>query len=599
MRSKIFYKFFIIILCAFLFIEYLHREIDYQSTLNYRLSQFQYPQENELSSQFASYVKENNISLEEFYAQFESRFDHEGYCYHVLVKDTPLSSEISQNIILENGKEDEYLLQYDKDIMVKRLHGVKYIQPYIVYYHKDTGTYETVYENKYEAYSISELQYLYQFKDVQTVICEAQSPLYSYGFNGYAMQLMDRAVLVEHADYRLACEKIIQEYQVIKNYEGVQSFYKIIDNDVIFFTKTYVGTDNGEEFFYQSDEDLLRITQNDSSLANDCYREVYQWTDYYVYSFFYMDSVELMSNINNEVQERNQYVSLVVFGLAIVISLFLSWMLTRHIKEISKATSRIARHDFSQPLKEYSNDELGSLAMNINLMSVSLEETMKELQEEIEHVKNLENIRKEFIANFTHEIKTPLGIINGYIELINKSENIDQQQTYLSAIQKETTKINQQVLAMLDLSRLEAGKIDLNIQEVDLEDLVSDLLESFFPMLKQKHIKVKVDLVEAIIQADPQQIEKVVRNYLSNAIYHCLENGKIYIGFKEGKFFVENEGKQLSSKEMTTVFETYVSSNREGTGLGLAICKAILELHQFNYGVYNTKTGVAFYFEPF
>ena len=95
-------------------------------------------------------------------------------------------------------------------------------------------------------------------------------------------------------------------------------------------------------------------------------------------------------------------------------------------------------------------------------------------------------MRKEFIANFTHEIKTPLSIINAYIELIEAGKDDDKKQQYLSAIHQEIEHINQLIMAMLDLSRLESGKVELHKEDIDLEDLLMSIVETFAPILKKE-----------------------------------------------------------------------------------------------------------------
>lgn len=178
------------------------------------------------------------------------------------------------------------------------------------------------------------------------------------------------------------------------------------------------------------------------------------------------------------------------FLFSLVLCIVLSYMITRRIRKINQSTLTIADNDFNVHLDEKSKDELGILSHNINHMSQQLKQTMQQLNEEIEHVKQLESVRKEFIANFTHEIKTPLGIIDGYIELIEVIKDGEKRQDYLEAIEVETKHINELVQAMLNLSRLESGHVELDIQEVDIEDLLTSTIELFAPLLKKKKIQI-------------------------------------------------------------------------------------------------------------
>ncbi len=277
-----------------------------------------------------------------------------------------------------------------------------------------------------------------------------------------------------------------------------------------------------------------------------------------------------------------------------IISMILSYLLTKKIKKIDQSMLAIANNQFDIYLDESSNDELGTLSHNINHMSQQLKQTIDQLSNEIDHVKQLESVRKEFIANFTHEIKTPLGIINGYIELIEVTDDEDKKQEYLKAINQETDHINELVLAMLELSRLESGHVELKRQDIDLEDMLSTIIEEFAPLLEKKQIQISMEGNFPHIEADVQEMQIVFKNFISNAIKHTSVEGHIYILYHNDLLSFENEGEHLSDKQKEKIWDTYVSSDREGTGLGLAICKTILDLHGFSYDVQNTERGVSF-----
>lgn len=312
---------------------------------------------------------------------------------------------------------------------------------------------------------------------------------------------------------------------------------------------------------------------------------VYYALDIYSYSDIY-DSI-FLDNIR---------VYIIDFIIIVIISLIISYMLTKRVKEISTVTEKIANNDFDMRLNEKPDDELGVLSKNINIMSERLNNTIAKLNEEIENVKKLESVRKEFIANFTHEIKTPLGIIDGYIELIEVSTDDKKKENYFEEINKETKRINELVMAMLNLSRLESGKVELHPQDIDIEDMITSIVDSFTSLFQKKDIKVKLNGENAIIQADPFELEMVIKNFMSNAVKHTPQDGHIEIIYNQEQVSIENEGSLISEDKMKRIWDTYVSSDREGTGLGLAICKTILDLHGFKYQVENTEKGVRFTF---
>ncbi len=282
------------------------------------------------------------------------------------------------------------------------------------------------------------------------------------------------------------------------------------------------------------------------------------------------------------------------FVFVLLICFALASTLSKRIKEIEKGTKRIAQNDFNIQLKETPNDELGMLSQSINQMSQQLKETIFHLNKEIDKVKKLESIKQEFITNFTHEIKTPLGIIDGYIELIETTDNENKKEQYLKTIEQEVSRINELVMAMLNLSRLESGKVELKIEEIDLDDVVISTIDAFISLIQKKDIHVIVNGTTDTIQVDLFEFQIVIKNFLSNAIKHTPKQGNIYITYDDESFSIENEGSFLTEQQMESIWDTYVSSDREGTGLGLAICKSILELHHFSYEVQNTERGVCF-----
>ena len=335
------------------------------------------------------------------------------------------------------------------------------------------------------------------------------------------------------------------------------------------------------------------ISKNAKPVEADMYEE-YDVQDVDGYLVFYTHELNAISRITHQVIYSKMIIYIISFIVCIMISLLISYILTRRIKKINQCTLAIANNDFDIHLNEKSKDELGVLSHNINQMSQQLKTTIQQLNDEIEYVKKLEGMRKEFIANFTHEIKTPLSIINGYIELIEAGKDDLKKQQYLSAIHQEIEHINQLIMAMLDLSRLESGKVELHKEDIDLEDLLMSIVETFAPILKKKHIHVVMGDEFPHIQGDFKELKIVFQNFMSNAIKHTPQNGHIYIKYHQGILSFENEGKPLSHEQKEKIWDTYVSSDRQGTGLGLAICRSILELHGFQYDVCNSEKGVEF-----
>ena len=302
------------------------------------------------------------------------------------------------------------------------------------------------------------------------------------------------------------------------------------------------------------------------------------------------------NQLRNDLFKDNFPLLLGGFLFIVLFSYLISYMTTRRIKEIDRVAMEITNNNFEGVLDTKGHDELSSLSSHINTMSSNLKRNIDALNLEIDQVKKMEQLRKEFIAQFTHEIKTPLAIINGNIDLLENVDDEDKKAKYIEVINKEIAVINDLVLQMLDLSKLEAKAITLDKKEIDLRELSEDIIDDYEQLLMDKKLKIEIQGEDVLIVGDRKRIEMVIQNYLSNAIKHAFINSTIKIKIKENEFSIENKGKQIDENRMDTIWESFVSDDQKGTGLGLAIVRNILELHEMSYGVYNLQGGVEFYF---
>ena len=302
------------------------------------------------------------------------------------------------------------------------------------------------------------------------------------------------------------------------------------------------------------------------------------------------------NQLRNDLFKDNFPLLLGGFLFIVLFSYLISYMTTRRIKEIDRVAMEITNNNFEGVLDTKGHDELSSLSSHINTMSSNLKRNMDALNLEIDQVKKMEQLRKEFIAQFTHEIKTPLAIINGNIDLLENVDDEDKKAKYIEVINKEISVINDLVLQMLDLSKLEAKAITLDKKEIDLRELTEDIIDDYEQLLMDKKLKIEIQGEDVLIVGDRKRIEMVIQNYLSNAIKHACINSMIKIKIKENEFSIENKGKQIDENRMDSIWESFVSDDQKGTGLGLAIVRNILELHEMSYGVHNLEDGVEFYF---
>ncbi|MEF9892744.1 MAG: HAMP domain-containing sensor histidine kinase [Anaerorhabdus sp.] len=312
----------------------------------------------------------------------------------------------------------------------------------------------------------------------------------------------------------------------------------------------------------------------------------------------YLVKITYYPNIKKEMIKmylKDNVVTYVIALLsAIIISIFCAKIIVKPIKKIERISKKIADKNFDEKITTKDKTEIGSLSNSINEMSAQLETTIGQLEDEINRVKKLEIQRKEFIANFTHEMKTPLAIINGYSELLEEATDDEKKRCYLSIIDEETNKIDKLIKAMLMLSKLELNKVQLDIQEIDIERILNQCIDSMSVQLQEKKAKVSMTCSIGKWFCDKEQMQSVIMNLISNAVRHVEMKGTIYIILNDEILSIENEGNPISEERLTTIWDAFQSGTSEGTGLGLAICKNILDLHGFKYTVENTEIGVRF-----
>lgn len=402
-------------------------------------------------------------------------------------------------------------------------------------------------------------------------------------------------------DYQDAMKGL--QYQIQKNFKKMISSAKELSQGTYDYSQYYLASPYEYHDKYYStiilpleDWSLLSSFDNIEYSSDEIVEQV---------TIGYIFVTQEYNNITTETLKQfmldNSSTYFLAFILVIFICMSIAYMIIKPIRRIETTAKHIARKEFDYPIDTSRHDEIGDLARNIDVMSKELEKTINNLYQEIDRVQKLEVIRKDFVSNFTHEIKTPLGIINGFSELVELEQDEEKRIGYIKIVQNETKRINELVLAMLDLSKLESQNVSLNLEEIDLLPIIDDSIESMNYLFQKKNIHLIVDLQSTMIKADRFKIEMVVNNFLSNALRYTKEGKNVIVTLKDSLFSVENEGSAIPEKDILHVWDAFhkvdKARNEEGTGLGLAICKAVLDLHRFRYGVKNTEYGVLFYFE--
>ena len=296
---------------------------------------------------------------------------------------------------------------------------------------------------------------------------------------------------------------------------------------------------------------------------------------------------------------------------------FFSQKITKPIMELAELSQRMANLDFNAKYTSGGENEIGILGGNFNLMSKRLEETITELkrannqlQKDIEQKEKIEDMRNEFLGNVSHELKTPIALIQGYAEGLRDgiTEDPESMEFYCDVIIDEANKMNQMVKNLLTLNQLEFGDEDLEIKRFNLVGLIRGVLASCEILLQQAEAEVDcVTEEEVYVWADEFKTEQVFRNYLTNAIHHVDNEKRIEIRIiPQGdtvRVTVFNSGKPIPEEDIAKLWDKFYKVDKAhtreygGNGIGLSIVKAIMESFHQQYGVKNYDNGVEFWFE--
>ena len=333
-----------------------------------------------------------------------------------------------------------------------------------------------------------------------------------------------------------------------------------------------------------------------------------------------------LNSIQDSVSISNNFL-LMMAGFTILIASIMVTIVSRKftepILELNNIAKKMSNLDFSQKYQvTNARDEINDLGRSINTMSDKLERTIKqlrssniELERDIEEKSKIDEMRKTFISDVSHELKTPIALIQGYSEGLLENVNSDEESRkfYAEVILDETNKMDKLVKQLLELMKLEYGKREFHNKEFNIVELEKEVIRKTNVMIEEKQAEIKFDDSQEIqVFADDFYIEQVLTNYLTNAIKNVKEMyGENYIKIsneirkEENKVCIKvfNTGEKISEENLNRIWNRFYkadeSRHREdgGTGIGLAFVKAIMGNYDNKYGVNNLENGVEFYFE--
>ena len=311
------------------------------------------------------------------------------------------------------------------------------------------------------------------------------------------------------------------------------------------------------------------------------------------------------------------YVALTAMVFGSVLIWWLSRRISEPILELTDISRRMTELDFNAKFTSGSDNEIGVLGAHMNEMSENLEKTISELktannelQRDIEQKIQIDEMRKEFLSNVSHELKTPIALIQGYAEGLKECINDDAESRdfYCEVIMDEAQKMNAMVKNLLSLNQLEFGNDVVTMERFDIVALIRNVLSSSKILMDQKEIHLIFKEEEPVyVWADEFKIEEVVTNYISNAIHHCEFDKVIEVKIQREDSLVRvsvfNTGQPIPEEDLDKVwikfFKVDKARTREygGSGIGLSIVKAIMDSLHRECGVRNYDNGVEFWFE--
>ena len=423
-------------------------------------------------------------------------------------------------------------------------------------------------------------------------------------------------------EFQMELEKLVGRYNLdilVMNANAVPLLYTISDVQLLkvqFFELAlglYGGTilEREDEELYQ----IERVTEQASGMD-------------YIVMWGFLDREDLflirtpIVGIEDSVQIANRF--LMYSGLAgMLLGGVIIWLVTRKmtapIRELSELSERMSRLDFDVRYTGKEHNEIGTLGININQMSDALERTISELKtannelrRDIAVKEELEAQRKEFLSNVSHELKTPIALIQGYAEGLQEGidEDAEGRAYYCGVIIDEADKMNRMVKQLMTLDQLESGQNVTTLERFDIVALVSNYVQSADILVRQHDAEVSVERRGPLyVWGDEFKVEEVVMNYFTNALNHLDEKKQIEIRFLEDeerqvvRVTVFNTGAPIPEECLPRLWEKFYKVDKArtreygGSGVGLSIVRAVMNTMHQGYGVNNYDNGVEFWFE--
>ncbi|MGB3368403.1 MAG: histidine kinase dimerization/phospho-acceptor domain-containing protein [Acidaminobacteraceae bacterium] len=335
------------------------------------------------------------------------------------------------------------------------------------------------------------------------------------------------------------------------------------------------------------------------------------------------DSIEIripIASIKANIKLINDFliiIGFIIFIISLIVAYMISVNFTNPIREMNIATKKLKNLDFSAKCKVYSNDEMGELAENINELSLELSNSIsslntknRELNHEIHEKNILDKKRKDLLNNVSHELKTPLTLIQGYAEglKVNITKSAEKSEFYTDVILGEAKKMNELVETMLSTNHIDSGDLKLDTSRFDIISVIDEVASGFKELIIENNVSLEFDSSKIInVSADKLLIEHVIKNYLTNAIFHSsspkilkLSTENLGDNIRVNCF---NSADLISDEDLSFIWDGFYkvdkarTREKSGHGLGLSIVSSIMSAHNMPFGAMQVEGGIVFWFE--
>ena len=377
-----------------------------------------------------------------------------------------------------------------------------------------------------------------------------------------------------------------------------------------------VTADSSKVIYRRLDDDSYTIY-----LTKDSYSGLYYYdllgklsdNTYVILRFNYQTANESAMVANN----FYAYIGIILIFVAALVIFMVMGRFTQPIEKMNEVAKRMTNMEFDVKADVTSDNEIGQLAESLNTLSSTLEEKIVELKNanaelevDLKRRVEIDEMRTEFLGNVSHELKTPIAIIQGYAEglKMNVNEDPESRDFYCDVIMDEAAKMNSMVQKLLTLNKLEYGESQLDMVRFDVVELINGVLKASEVLKGDKDVTVEFDETEPVfVYGDEFLIEECITNFVSNAYHYVSGKNLIKVSLEKResniRVIVYNSGSQIAEEELDKVWIKFYKVDKArtreygGSGIGLSIVKAIMEQHNRECGVSNTEDGVEFWLE--